>query len=46
MPNGRSGGFVIDKAERKQLLKDLQDSMATTKVKAFLRLILPRIDWS
>jgi hypothetical protein len=32
MPNGRSGGFVIDKADLEQLVKKLRDSIATTRV--------------
>ena len=32
MPNGRSGGFIIDKADLKQMLRVLQVSIAATKV--------------
>jgi hypothetical protein len=31
MPNGRSGGFIIDKADLKQMLRAMQVSIATTK---------------
>ena len=32
MPNGRSGGFIIDKADLKQMLRALQVSLSASKV--------------
>ena len=41
MPNGRSGGFVIEKEDLKQLVKSLPDGTVVGKIRAYSSALRP-----
>jgi hypothetical protein len=41
MPNGRSGGFVVERADLKQLIKALPDATVVGKIRAYSSALRP-----